>query len=184
MFIVLDNVESILDPQGADGQEIYGAVEELRQFGNICLAINVPHHHYTAGLQAFGCPTLSMDAARNTFYRIYDGDNGRPDLIDNILKQLDFHPLSVTLLATVAHQNKWDGNRLAREWKQRQTAVLQTEHNKSLAARSSSRSPLRCSENLALTPEDFSRSSLLPAGCRREQPRLAVPYHLERQTHL
>jgi len=55
-------------------------------------------------------------------------------LINDILKQLDFRPLSVTLLATVAHQNKWDNNRLAMEWEQLQTGVLQTEHSKNLAS--------------------------------------------------
>jgi len=78
-------------------------------------------------------PTLSMDATRNAFYHIYDNCD-RPDLINNILGQLDFHQLSITLLATITHHNKWDSTRLAREWEQRQTDVLQTEHNKSLAA--------------------------------------------------
>ena len=55
-------------------------------------------------------------------------------LVDNILQQLDFHPLSVTLLATVAHNNRWDNGRLTREWAQYRTGVLQTEHNRSLAA--------------------------------------------------
>ena len=34
----------------------------------------------------------------------------------------------------VAHYDRWDADRLAREWETRRTSVLQTEHNKSLAA--------------------------------------------------
>ena len=40
----------------------------------------------------------------------------------------------MTLLATVAHQNSWDNSRLAREWEKRQTGMLCTEHDTSLAA--------------------------------------------------
>ena len=132
MLLVLDNAESILDPQGTDGQEIYGLVEELGQLDNVCLCITsriatVPPHY-----KCLGILTLSMEATHSVFYHIYDDDE-RSDRIYEILKQLDFHPLSVTLLASVAHQNEWDNNRLVEEWGQRQTGILQTEHNKSLA---------------------------------------------------
>ena len=133
MFVILDNAESILDPKGTNAEEIYSAVDELCQFKKVCLCVTSRITTVPPRCKRPGVPTLSMEAACDIFYGIY-GDGGRSDVVNNLLGRLDFHALSITLLATTASQNAWDYDRLAKEWDTQRAQILQTHHNKSLAA--------------------------------------------------
>ena len=133
MFVVLDNAESILDPQGNEAQDIYAVVEELTRFENISVLITsriatVPPHCDRPPI-----PALSVDSACEVFYAIYK-NTGRSDIVRDLVRQLDFHALSITLLATTAAHNTWNHDRLAREWGLRRVQVLRTVRNESLGA--------------------------------------------------
>ena len=108
-------------------------MEELSQFKTVWLCITsrittVPRH-----CKRLVIPTLSIEAACDIFYGIYDGGE-RSEIISDLLRRLDFHALSISLLATIAVHNVWDYNRLAKEWDTHRTQVLRTDYNEGLAA--------------------------------------------------
>ena len=133
MLIILDNAESILDPKGTSAEEIYSTVDELCRFKTICLLITSRITTVPPRCKRPKIPTLSMDAACDIFYSIYD-DDGQSSIINDLLQRLDFHALSITLLATTASHNAWDYDRLLKEWDTQRAQVLRTDHNQSLAA--------------------------------------------------
>ena len=133
MFLILDNAESILDPQGTSAREIYTVVDELCQFKTISLCITSRITTVPRYCKCPEIPTLSMESACDIFYGIY-AHCGRSNVINDLLRRLDFHALSITLLATTASHNRWTDVRLASEWDTHRAQVLRTDYNESLAA--------------------------------------------------
>ena len=124
MLIVLDGAEAILDPQGMNGREIYTIVDKLCQIKTICLCITSRIIVLPLDCTCLKVPTLSMEAAYETFYSTYGG-SGRSVIIEDLLHCLDFHPLSIMLVATTASNNSWGHVQLTKQWDKHCTKILQ-----------------------------------------------------------
>ena len=133
ILLVLDNAETILDPHAPEALALYDAVEELSTIKTVSLVITTRISTVPVTFRQLQVPALSIIPAREVFYNIY-ANQGRAADIDSVLQQLDHHPLAITLLATIATQNRWNHSRLIREWKRRRLSLLQTHHGRGLPA--------------------------------------------------
>ena len=70
-----------------------------------------------------------MDAVRDIFYDAHCDDK-QSTTVDDLLQCVDFHALSITLLATVTSSHSaWDFEKLTKEWVIHHTQVLRTDYN-------------------------------------------------------
>ena len=129
-ILVLDGVDSILDPLAPGAAEIATAIEEIGRCENICLIATSRMDIKIPDFRHIEVPTLPADDARNTFYsRCY---LGRSAAVGKLLADLDFHPLSIELLANAVCENDWDELALLEAWNDSGTSVLKASGRQSL----------------------------------------------------
>ncbi|KAH7918279.1 hypothetical protein BV22DRAFT_1134704 [Leucogyrophana mollusca] len=125
VLIVLDNAETF--QEAASGSDrIAEAIDELGALPSVRIILTTRNRRVSTNLRriVIDVPALDPSAARETFTQIY-GTNGSPAIIDKLLKDLDFHALSINLLAHIATENQWTLDRLTSEWKKQQTELLE-----------------------------------------------------------
>ena len=129
-IMVLDGVESILDPLDPGAVEITSAIEEFSRCQNLCLLLTSKMDLRIADFRRIEVPTISANGAQDVFYSRCNLE--RSAEIDNLLEELDFHPLSIDLLASAASENVWDQATLLEAWNYEKTSILKARGRQSL----------------------------------------------------
>jgi len=125
-LLVIDNAETFLDLDTADGGYISDAIVELG---------GCPSVHLILTTRSGKLPNLSwvrqnvggldIEASRALFSAVYDQDIG--NRLDSLFSTLDHHALSISLLSHVARRNEYQTTgEIHRAWKQQKTRLLET----------------------------------------------------------
>lgn len=121
-ILMLDGIESILDPLARGAAEIATVIEELGRCQNVCVLTTSRLDVRIPGFRRVEVPILSADGAQDIFYGCCS--LGRSVAVNELLAELDFHPLSINLLASVVQENDWDEQALLRAWNNGGTNIL------------------------------------------------------------
>ena len=129
-LLVLDGVDSVLDPLTPGAKEISTIIEELGSDQRVCLVTTSRIYPELQGFHRIEVQTLPEDGVRETFYT--HCGLGRSPAVDDLIAGLDFHPLSIDLLARSVRENSWDATMLMRAWEDDQKGALGKKHRQSL----------------------------------------------------
>ncbi|KAH7918329.1 hypothetical protein BV22DRAFT_1200013 [Leucogyrophana mollusca] len=125
-FLVLDNAETFQDAASdTDSYRIAEAIDELGSLPSVTMMLTTRNRRVSMNLRyaTIDVPALAANAARQAFTEIYPVD-GSQAIVDGLLSALDFHALSINLLAHVAKENRWTPDELMRSWGQEKTHLL------------------------------------------------------------
>ncbi|KAG1724990.1 hypothetical protein EDB19DRAFT_2043366 [Suillus lakei] len=128
-LVVLDNAETFEEASASSAlREIPQAIAEIADIHGVILILTSRSRRSAPNVPWItkDIPPLDSSSAQEAFFRIYrlaspgDAEGG----ITNLLQDLEFHPLSINLLANAAQQNGWSPPMLLERWKDRHSAVL------------------------------------------------------------
>ena len=130
-ILVLDGIDSILDPLAPGTAEIAKTIAEFGLCPKVFVLATSRIDAKITGFRNLEVSTFSEEAARCTFHsccRFIEISAA----VDNVLAELDFHPLSIALLASAVNESEWDEPALLRAWGDGKTCILKASGRESL----------------------------------------------------
>ena len=105
-ILLLDGVDLILDSLSPEARGISATIQTIGSYEHVCLVTTSRMNPEIHGFHPVTIPTLSEDGARETFYSLCNLP--KSSAVDSLIGRLDFHPLSIELLAGFVRQNDLD----------------------------------------------------------------------------
>ncbi|KAG1874963.1 hypothetical protein F4604DRAFT_1680820 [Suillus subluteus] len=128
-LIVLDNAETF---EEASASSVPGYISQaIAEMANIpgvililmsCSRRNAPNVQWITK----DIPPLDLGSAQAAFFQIYHhaSRSEAEENVKGLLEELDFHPLSINILANAAQQNGWSPTTLLKRWNDQHSKVL------------------------------------------------------------
>ncbi|TFY80245.1 hypothetical protein EWM64_g3769 [Hericium alpestre] len=131
-LLVLDNAETFLDA-AQDKTHIADAVDSLGALTSTVVLLTTRSRALPSNVlwAVIAVPALKPVAARKAFTAVFHKRIEDTNVIDSLLQSLDYHPLSINLLAHAARENDWSLEELLDAWNQQQTDLLHNGDGKS-----------------------------------------------------
>ena len=131
LILLLDDVDSILDPLTAGSRDIIARIEKFGSYEHVCLVTTSRMYPDIPGFRQVEVPTLSKNGAQNIFHGMCK--LGKSPAVDRLIASLDFHPLSIEMLARCVHEKGWDESTLLEAWDGGEIGAMRTSCHKRLS---------------------------------------------------
>ena len=129
-ILVLDGIDSILDPLAPGAAEIAKTIAEFGLCPKVYVVATSRMDPKIPSFRRREVLAFLEEAARNVFHSSCRLE--RSAVVDTILAELDLHPLSIVLLASAVSENEWDEPTLLEAWKYGKTCILKASGRESL----------------------------------------------------
>lgn len=174
LMLVLDGVDCILDPLAVESKEAASIIEEISLHQNVCILATSRMAVNIQSFRTVEVTTPSGGGVRDVPHSPCHLD--RSPAIDELLADLDFHPLSIYLLARATSENGWDESGLLREWADDKTDAIETGNRQSLEAAIKSVLASPAIRNLGFAAyETLEAISAFPGGVEEKRVERAFP---------
>ncbi|KAG1821450.1 hypothetical protein EV424DRAFT_826734 [Suillus variegatus] len=128
-LVVLDNAETFEEASALLALEkIPPAIAKIADIHGVILILTSRSRRNATDVlwRTMDIPPLDLSSAERVFFQTYPRArcSDAEEEIKDLLRELDFHPLSINLLAHTARQNDWSAAILLKRWNNRPGAVL------------------------------------------------------------